>query len=165
MSPAPIQHAYQALLHRGLLTANPSQAALVTRLSHLQLSLTHAPGHATRGLYIHGGVGTGKSRLADLFAATVPRRIATRRVHFHEFMTDVHARLHAVRTAAGQAGRGDALAEVGRQVGAEVRVLCFDEFQVTDIADAMILKRLFGADVGARRGRGGDVESTSRGAV
>jgi protein AFG1 len=147
--PLTIHQAYQFLLHNKKLSPNPPQAALVTRLSQLQISLTQQPltRHAPRGLYIHGAVGTGKSRLADLFAATTAaRRIPTRRVHFHEFMLEVHARLHSARTSpAAAAGRGaDALGEIGRQVGHEVRILCLDEFQVTDIADAMILRGLFG---------------------
>jgi protein AFG1 len=101
--------------------------------------------HVTpQGLYIHGGVGTGKSRIADLFAATLPPSISHRRIHFHEFMLDVHHRLHLARSQSSYAG--DPLVQIGRDIIArESRVLCFDEFQVTDIADAMILRRLFGA--------------------
>jgi protein AFG1 len=101
--------------------------------------------HVTpQGLYIHGGVGTGKSRIADLFAATLPSSISHRRIHFHEFMLDVHHRLHLARSQSSYAG--DPLVQIGRDIIArESRVLCFDEFQVTDIADAMILRRLFGA--------------------
>lgn len=95
------------------------------------------------GLYIYGNVGTGKSRIADLFSSTIPASVSRRRVHFHEFMMDIHARLHRARSSPGY--EGDPLLQIGRQVREESRVLCFDEFQVSDIADAMILKRLFGS--------------------
>jgi peroxisome-assembly ATPase len=134
--------AYKRLLERCYLTPNPSQAALVDRLSGLQQSLADL-NYDQGGLYIYGDVGTGKSRLADLFAATMPPSISTRRVHFHEFMMDIHSRLHHARSVAGYSG--DPLPQIGREVRNESKVLCFDEFQVTDIADAMIIKRLFGA--------------------
>jgi peroxisome-assembly ATPase len=134
--------ACKRLLERCYLTPNPSQAALVDRLSGLQQSLADL-NYDQGGLYIYGDVGTGKSRLADLFAATMPPSISTRRVHFHEFMMDIHSRLHHARSVAGYSG--DPLPQIGREVRNESKVLCFDEFQVTDIADAMIIKRLFGA--------------------
>lgn len=108
----------------------------------LQKTLQHSE-KPQRGLYIHGSVGTGKSRLADLFAATLPPGISKRRVHFHEFMMDIHSRLHRARSQPGYSG--DPLQQIGHDVWEESRVLCFDEFQVSDIADAMILKRLFGS--------------------
>ncbi|KAJ4421482.1 hypothetical protein N0V82_003747 [Gnomoniopsis sp. IMI 355080] len=136
-----LKSAYNALLSKGRLSANPGQAALVARLSELQTSLTNAPHHVPNGLYIYGGVGTGKSRIADLFAATLPPEVSRRRAHFNEFMLDIHSRLHRAWSAPGYAG--DPLTNIGREVRDEARVLCFDEFQVTDIADAMILQRLF----------------------
>jgi peroxisome-assembly ATPase len=142
MSKSPLFAAYKKLLEKGRLTPNPSQSALVDRLSRLQQSLADCK-YEEGGLYIYGDVGTGKSRLADLFAATVAPNISTRRVHFHEFMLDIHSRLHRARSVAGYTG--DPLVQIGREVRHESKVLCFDEFQVTDIADAMILKRLFGA--------------------
>ncbi len=143
MSKSPIHAAYTTLLRRGRLTTNPSQAALVDRLSRLQHSLLTNSSNGNSGVYIYGDVGTGKSRIADLFAATVPESVSRRRVHFHEFMMDVHSRLHRARSAADFSG--DPLVQIGSDLAQESRVVCFDEFQVTDIADAMILKRLFGA--------------------
>jgi protein AFG1 len=138
----PLHAAYKKLLERCCLTPSPSQAALVDRLSKLQQSLADL-NYDQGGLYIYGDVGTGKSRLADLFAATMPPSISTCRVHFHEFMMDIHSRLHHARSIAGYSG--DPLLQIGREVRNESKVLCCDEFQVTDIADAVILKRLFGA--------------------
>jgi protein AFG1 len=143
MSKSSLNVAYAALLARQRLTPNPSQAALITRLSHLQTSLETSSSEPQNGLYIYGSVGTGKSRIADLFAATLASSVSRRRIHFHEFMMDIHSRLHLARSSASFSG--DPLVQIGRDVRAESRVLCFDEFQVTDIADAMILKRLFGA--------------------
>jgi protein AFG1 len=80
--------------------------------------------------------------LMDLFYNTLPTRIAhKRRVHFHAFMLDVHKRMHAAKAA----GAGDPLLPVARDLADEAHVLCLDEFQVTDIADAMILRRLLDA--------------------
>jgi len=105
---------------------------------------------APRGLYIYGGVGRGKSMLMDLFydVASVKSK---KRVHFHEFMLDVHARMKEWRGLSGKerAARGgrasedDPIPPVARQIAVEATLLCFDEMQVTDIADAMVLSRLF----------------------
>ncbi|MEI7611223.1 MAG: cell division protein ZapE [Rhodospirillaceae bacterium] len=104
-----------------------------------------------QGLYMYGGVGRGKSMLMDLFfeAAPVERK---RRVHFHAFMLEVHAEMHAYRVAS-KAGRGgpsagvksvdEAIPDFARKLADSAWLLCFDEFHVTDIADAMILGRLF----------------------
>lgn len=144
MSKPPIIEAYRQLLKRGRLSVNTGQEALVERLGRLQADLVAEEGDDNlRGLYIYGDVGTGKSRMADLFAATIPRQVSRRRIHFHEFMMDIHARLHRAHSAAGYAG--DPLVKIGREVAAESRLLCFDEFQITDIADGAILKRLFGS--------------------
>lgn len=92
-----------------------------------------------QGLYIFGDVGRGKSMLMDLFFGTAPVD-AKMRVHFHEFMRDVHAALHRLRKS-GQ--EGDPIVAVAREIAKKSWLLCFDELQVSDIGDAMILGRLF----------------------
>jgi cell division protein ZapE len=99
-----------------------------------------------KGLYIHGGVGRGKTMLMDMFFELVPAR-AKRRVHFNDFMADVHDRIQKHRAARkeGTVKEDDPIPPVARQLADQAWVLCFDEFSVTDIADAMILSRLFSA--------------------
>lgn len=99
-----------------------------------------------KGLYIHGAVGRGKTMLMDLFFAAVPAR-RKRRAHFNDFMADVHERIHAYREKLknGEVKESDPIPPVASDLVAEAWVLCFDEFSVTDITDAMILSRLFTA--------------------
>lgn len=159
---SPVWLAYQNLLSAGRLKPNPEQAALANQLGRLQLKLTSPERGWNRsqtvsedGLYIWGGVGTGKSRIADLFATTLPAQVTRRRTHFFEFMSDIHMRLHRARSESTYAG--DPLIRIGQEIQSESSVLCLDEFQVSDIADAVILKRLFGSFWG----EGGIMVSTS----
>jgi predicted ATPase len=96
---------------------------------------------APRGLYIWGGVGCGKTMLMDLFMHHV-REVHKTRVHFNSFMQSVHQQIHQYRTQ-HQVLKEDPLDYVVQQIRAQTQLLCFDEFQVTNIADAMLLGRLF----------------------
>jgi cell division protein ZapE len=139
--------AYRDRLAAGDLAPDAAQEAVATRLDALAeevarwrpdawLGKTAPP----RGLYIWGPVGRGKSMLLDLFFETAPVK-KKRRVHFHEFMLARHAFLREAR--ARGAGQDQLIAEAAKDVATDARLLCFDEIQVTDIADAMILGRLF----------------------
>ncbi|KAF8165583.1 AFG1-like ATPase-domain-containing protein [Crassisporium funariophilum] len=137
-------------LHDQLLTYKPpvipelvSTNSLLSRLFYRETPIpTSPPNSAPKGLYLYGDVGTGKTMLMDLFYQTLPPSLKRkRRVHFHAFMIDVHKRVHAAKAAMGFNG-GDPIIPVARDLARDASVLCFDEFQVTDIADAMILRRL-----------------------
>ncbi len=95
-----------------------------------------------QGLYIYGGVGRGKSMLMDLFFESAPVE-NKRRVHFHSFMAEVHDAIHQWRSEVRDGRNGDPIVSVAVSLAERTWVLCFDEFHVTDIADAMILGRLF----------------------
>ncbi len=96
------------------------------------------PAPPVKGLYLWGGVGRGKSMLMDLMADAAPDQ-SSRRVHFHEFMQEIQAGLEQARKRGDQ----DAVRPVAMEVARTTRLLCFDEMQITDIADAMIVGRLF----------------------
>lgn len=99
------------------------------------------PSNLPKGLYMYGDVGCGKTMLMDMFYETLPPNIKSKtRIHFHNFMQDVHKRLHRLRSQHGYSV--DALPFVAAEIASNCSVLCFDEFQCTDIADAMILRRL-----------------------
>ncbi|XP_057868343.2 uncharacterized protein LOC131075509 isoform X2 [Cryptomeria japonica] len=90
------------------------------------------------GLYLYGGVGTGKTMLMDLFYEQLPETWRKKRIHFHDFMLDVHSRLQRHK------GVSDPLDAVAEEISREAILLCLDEFMVTDVADALILNRMFG---------------------
>jgi cell division protein ZapE len=144
----PVQEKIVARLqavHDQLLAMQKQQPAKPGLLSWLGLAGTAKPANGPHGLYIWGPVGRGKSMLMDLFFADAPVA-RKRRVHFHEFMLEVHDRLHRRReelAATGAPPESDTIVPIAQAIARETRLLCFDEFQVTNIADAMILGRLF----------------------
>src|SRR5437763_5619056 len=137
---------YRALIASRELAPDAAQEHAVVRLQALETALREywprglfsRAGEPPKGLYLWGDVGRGKSMLMDLFFERVPLR-AKRRVHFNAFMVEIHARIHDVRKRGGD----DPILSVAQVIAREAAVFCFDEFQVTDVADAMILGRLF----------------------
>ncbi|KAH9888167.1 AFG1-like ATPase-domain-containing protein [Xylariomycetidae sp. FL2044] len=104
-------------------------------------AIQQIPDDLPRGLYLYGDVGSGKTMLMDLFYDTLPSGVKSKmRIHFHNFMQDVHKRLHRMKMEHGN--DIDAVPFVAADIAEEASVLCFDEFQCTDVADAMILRRL-----------------------
>ncbi|HSI39308.1 MAG TPA: cell division protein ZapE [Xanthobacteraceae bacterium] len=154
---------YVERMAEGQLAPDSGQAKVVSALARLEHRITtrrlarkssalgwlfarsEGDGPPVRGVYVHGAVGRGKTMLMDLFYESVPVGKHKRRAHFHEFMADVHERIYAARTdmKQGRLKEGDPIAIVGSALAKEAWLLCFDEFHVTDIADAMILGRLF----------------------
>jgi len=161
---ATVAQRYAQLVETGEITDDPAQRHVVSALDRLTEEIAakrlqrkssalgwlfaknRAAAEPVTGLYIHGGVGRGKTMLMDLFFEAVPVR-RKRRVHFNAFMADVHDRIQKHRQARkdGTVREDDPIPPVARALADDAWILCFDEFSVTDIADAMILSRLFSA--------------------
>ena len=144
---AELQTKYDGEVAVGHLKKDAEQCRAAAALDRLYDKLTEKKGlfsgkKKIKGVYIYGGVGRGKSMLMDMFFDMLPANIVKRRVHFHEFMIETHDWLHERR--AGKAV-DNLLPDYAKHVANNVKVLCFDEFHVTDVADAMILSRLFAA--------------------
>ena len=153
---------YAALVAAGKIEADPGQAILARHLAALERRVDQhrlarkssslgwlfgrreQVGAPLKGLYVYGEVGRGKTMLMDLFFET-SAVVRKRRVHFHEFMSDVHERIHVYRQEIknGEGNDQDPIQRTAAALAEESWLLCFDEFHVTDIADAMILGRLF----------------------
>lgn len=154
---------YEARVASGALRRDPAQEAVLPHLDRVLAQMKDVPAPAPKprsawraflgvgnpepaavpgpkGLYLWGGVGRGKSMLMDLMAETARESgVPCRRVHFHAFMQEIQAGLEAARKRGDQ----DTVRPVALEVARQVRLLCFDEMQITDIADAMIVGRLF----------------------
>jgi len=139
---------YNDRIAQGILHHDPAQDAVLPELERIRAAIAQPakrglfrkPPPPPKGLYLWGGVGRGKSMLMDLFVDAL-EGAAVRRVHFHAFMQEIHGAMHKAR----KQGVEDALAPAAQAVINSVRVLAFDEMQITDITDAMIVGRLFEA--------------------
>ena len=158
--PASISAGYGARLVAAEIEPDSGQAEIVASLASLERELANRrlarkssslgwlfgsrPAPLVKGRYIYGDVGRGKTMLMDMFFQASPV-VRKRRVHFHEFMADVHERIHLLRQQLkiGAIRDGDPVELAAAEIARETWLLCFDEFHVTDIADAMILGRLF----------------------
>jgi cell division protein ZapE len=160
--PASISVQYAACVAAAKIERDDAQLAVVDKLAQLEKRLAEhrlarkssslgwlfgsraRDNEVIKGLYIYGEVGRGKTMLMDLFFEASPV-LRKRRVHFHEFMAEVHERIYAFRQKekAGEGGGDDPIRLAAAAIAQETWLLCFDEFHVTDIADAMILGRLF----------------------
>lgn len=153
-----LTQAYEALIRQGDIQDDPAQREIIPAFERLTRQLlaraeaekwwktlfksSATPPHSpSKGIYLWGDVGRGKSMVMDLFYDHLPNGIKKRRIHFHAFMTEIHEALHNLQQK--QPGLQDPLPVIAAQLRKHYQLLCLDEFQVHDIADAMILSRLF----------------------
>jgi cell division protein ZapE len=160
INPTPLDR-YHILVNKQVIDPDPMQesaAHILTRLYHdvmayeqqrqgwkqkvLYMVTKKMP---PRGVYLHGPVGRGKSMMMDIFYDSIPLGIKKRRVHFHQFMIEVHDYIHSRQSDGVLEDMDAALPSLALVISNRSRVLCFDEFHVTDVADAMLLSRLFTA--------------------
>ena len=144
----PVRVAYDGLIAAHELKPDPDQSRAVAALDRIGASFGKSSNFLSRllgstkdgpcGVYLWGGVGRGKSMLMDLAFSSIAAE-PKRRVHFHEFMLEIHERLRIIR----ERQEGDPIEPVANEIADEAKFLCFDEMQVTNPADAMILSRLF----------------------
>ncbi|KAK4248440.1 AFG1-like ATPase-domain-containing protein [Corynascus novoguineensis] len=137
---------YQAppVVHPTVESATPSKSLFSWFGSSKKTTIGAIPANLPRGLYLYGDVGCGKTMLMDLFYDTLPQNVRSKtRIHFHNFMQGVHQRLHKMKLQYGS--DVDCVPFVAAEIAEQGNVLCFDEFQCTDVADAMILRRLLEA--------------------
>lgn len=134
------------VIHPSIDSLQPEEASFFGRIfgggsgKPKESALKEIPPNLPRGLYLYGDVGSGKTMLMDLFYETLPSNVSSKtRIHFHNFMQDVHKRLHQMKMKHGN--DFDAIPYVAADIAEKGNVLCFDEFQCTDVADAMILRR------------------------
>ncbi|KAL2022874.1 hypothetical protein VTK56DRAFT_4405 [Thermocarpiscus australiensis] len=144
-----LQHLHEELkhyeappvVHPTLESLKPTKSLFSWFGSAKKRPIGQIPSNLPRGLYLYGDVGSGKTMLMDLFYDTLPRTVRSKtRIHFHNFMQDVHRRLHKMKLQYGS--DVDCVPFVAADIAEQGNVLCFDEFQCTDVADAMILRRL-----------------------
>lgn len=145
---------YNEKIKSGVLTPDTEQARAAAVLQRLADDLGHGQSKkrfwsrkkTPKGVYMYGGTGRGKSMLMDMFFSVLPQNTAKRRVHFHAFMIEVHDYIHTRRQDDDfDDGIDGVLPALASRIAERSKVLCFDEFHVTDVADAMILGRLFTA--------------------
>jgi len=146
--------AYEKLIEKNIISPDEAQFNAINQLEDLNKHLIilqktnngtlrnffKSRSNVPKGIYIFGGVGRGKTMLMDLFFEHVPIK-AKRRVHFHEFMNEIHEGISAFRK--DNKNNGDAIPHIIKPIIKETRLLCFDEFHVNDITNAMLLQRLF----------------------
>lgn len=149
-APDPLQ-AYKLLQDSGAIVFEEAQQRGLQALESLHRSLTASKSFfdffkkdAAKGVYLWGGVGRGKTMLMDLFYESLPNDIPKARWHFHAFMLRVHDDLHQAQKSGAAQAMDDVLTNIADKYAKSLKVLCFDELVVKDVADAMLLSRLFG---------------------